>query len=228
MGDDLCGDRSIFLKGNGLWSEWMTDYEVEPLSWMRLTAIHCGAVPIATVANRLAIGFAVLAVVNTQVVMELFEGDPAPDGKEVDWAFWVKRWHHGQHPPYDTLLLDLEHTVFASWGAKPIVSGRGKFSTLQEFLWFMLAAIRGWAERAESVAEVKPGCRWILKLHRGDRADMDPLAALLAYLYDRFQAGGYAPTKPLPARPEIEKSVMMRGMPRRLEGRPSYRPVHAF
>lgn len=207
---------SALLDEPNPWSDWMADYDVERLSWMRLAALQLAQVPFPMVVNRLAAGLAAVAAYDAQIVMEMFEDDPELDGKKVDWAFWLERWHDSTALPYDCLLLDLDHELFASHGTGLIVSGCGKAVTDQAFLWFMLSAIRGWAEHSESMAEVKPGCRWILDLHRGSRADLDPLVALLAHFYERFRVGGYAPTARLPEELGLAKPLMVRDVgPRR-------------
>lgn len=219
--EPLRGPVADLLREPNPWSDWMADWKVERLSWMRLAAMLLRAVPIAMVANRLATGLAARQAFDAEVLLEMFEDDEDCVGREVDWAFWLERWSQDNHNPHDEVVVELDRELFASFGAELGV-GRARQEdgtvTPRALLWFLLSAIRGWAERAGDVSDVKPAARWILQLHEGDRADADPVAALLAHFYDRFKAGGYAPTRPLPDTLAIDTSPMVRGVKRRRPG----------
>jgi hypothetical protein len=148
--------------------------------------------------------------------LERFEDDRDHEPRAVDWALWLEHWMplNGYSPLID-IACCLDDDLFASYGARlGITLGREEDGTVtgRALLWFLLCAIRGWAERGDDLEEIKPGARWLLEVHRGERAQADPIAALLAYSYDRFRAGGYAPTVPLPAVLTIEQPLMVQGV----------------
>lgn len=198
----LCGPAAALLTAPNPWSDWMAGYDVERLSWMRLAAMLMRHVPVPMVANRLATGLAKLQAAEEGIIMEMFEDDPELEGREVDWAFWLERWR-GDSPLFDEVVREIDRELLASYGAElevvPTFGEKDGRVTTEALLWFFLVAIRHWAERTQDTSAVRPAARWILALHRGDRASADPIAALLAHFYDRFRAGGLAPTKPLPA-----------------------------
>lgn len=53
-----CDTVARLLRQYNPWTEWMKDYEVEPLSWMRLAAMLLRDVPMADAVNRIALGLA--------------------------------------------------------------------------------------------------------------------------------------------------------------------------
>ena len=197
------------------WSDWMAGFDVERLSWMRLAAMLLRDVPISVVVNRLATGLAIRQAIQAATVAEAFEDLGDDDRREVDWTFWLEHWNGAGRTPFDDLMVELDEVVFAPYDAELQLTmwrtGDGSV-TPRAILWFLLSAIRGWAARTIYAGTVKPGARWLLDLHRGDRADADPLAALLAHFYDEFRATGYAPTRPLPDDLVIDKPVMVRGV----------------
>ena len=197
------------------WTDWMAGFDIERLSWMRLAAMLLRDVPVAAVVNRLAAGLAIRQAIQAATVAEAFEDLENKDRREVDWAFWTEHWNGAGRTPFDDLMVELDEVLFAPYDAELKLSmwrtGDGWVEP-RAFLWFLLSAIRGWAGRTLYVCMVKPGARWLLELHRGDRADADPLAALLAHFYDGFRMAGYAPTRPLPDDLAIDKPVMVRGV----------------
>ena len=197
------------------WSAWMADYDVECSGWMRRAAMLLRDVPIDVVANRLATWLAVGEASQADFLQAMFELCSEYHDREVDWAFWVECWCGEGGTLLDDVQPQPGMRMFipedAGVDLSAIEDGDDGVISLEVF-WFLLAVIGAWAKRAGDLGGIKPGTRWITELHHGDRAHADPLAALLVHFYDRFRAGGYAPTRPLPDTLAISPPLAVRGV----------------
>lgn len=212
-----CNIVSTLLERYNPWTEWMKDYEVEPLSWMRLAAMLLRDVPMPTAVNRIALGLTAAEAEGVRNLIEAMqEGNSGYEGNGFDWEVWLGFWHWHDKPPYEAQLGETLRNFFGSGDIAWFVSVvRDRSIAPHALLWFLLNAIRGWAARADDVQAVAPGNRWLLELHAGARVDADPLAALLAHFYDRFRAAGHELAHPLPDLLEIDKPPQARDATRR-------------